>query len=441
MSTVQGFIGDYQVLGHSASGRYSEIEAVASERLPDARAVYALITRARSSLGERLIRQLHSELVSGQRALPKIFVRTHDVFEHQGQLCLVTDFVPGETLAQVLTAVGGSLPPLTAIAIAIELAQALAEAHAIQDPSGRPLLHGDLCPSHVLIGYDGRLRIADFGRALTEARLSGDPRAGQPHAGYFSPERATSLREVDPKSDLYSLGLVLYELLTGEPANPGRDEPSRFERAAKPKIPRLSSKIRVGELLEDLMRRLLAPEKQDRPASARQLAEALVALKSGKLATWNTKAELERLMQQRFSHRARAMQTLLNRWTQQIAGPTTGDLGPLPRATSRGAQAVRPPSAPRPEARAFVEPVILEPIEAAPTDDLAAPAPLPKHRAPLSLVRGVAWSLVGAGLVIGSVPFWPTSAQGPALRLLSALTGLGVRLAGAIAAILTQLAG
>ena len=433
-----GFIGDYQVLGHSASGRHSEIEAVASERLPDARAVYALSTRTKAASSERLVPKLNADLVTGLRALPKSFVRTYDVFEDRGQLCLVTDFVAGETLTQVLATVGGSLPPLTAIAITIELAQALSEAHAILDGGGRPWIHGDLCPAHVLIGYDGRIRIADFGRALIEARLTGDPRAGQPHAGYFSPERATSLKEVDVRSDVYSIGLILYELLTGEPGIPGRDEAARLERAAQPKIPRLSSKARVGELLEDLMRRVLAPNKADRLQSARQLADTLTALKSGKLSTWNTRAELERLLQQRFSHRARAMQTLMIRWTQQISGVTTGDLLPAPRS-----QVPRPRSIPPKvqEARPFVEPVILEPIEAAPTDDLSAPNLLPRPRTPLSFLRGVAWSLVGAALVIGSAPFWPAPAQASAARTLGAIAEGGHRLLQAVAAVLVQLAG
>jgi serine/threonine protein kinase len=433
-----GFIGDYQVLGHSASGRHSEIEAVASERLPDARAVYALTTRPKAPGSERLIPQLNADLVTHLRGLPKSFVRTYDVFEAQGQVCLVTDFVAGETLAQVLATVGGALPPLTAIAIAIELANAMAEAHGISDGGGRPWIHGDLCPSHVLIGYDGRIRIADFGRALIEARLSGDPRAGQPHAGYFAPERATTLKEVDARSDVYSIGLILYEMLTGEPAIQGRDEPARLERAAKPKIPRLSSKARVGELLEDLMRRVLAPNKTDRLQSAKQLADTLTALKSGKLSTWNTRAELERLLQQRFSHRARAMQTLMVRWTQQISGGNTGDLLPAPRG-----QVPRPRSIPpkAQEARPFVEPVILEPIEVAPTDDLSAPGLLPRPRTPLSFLRGVVWSSLGAALVIGSVPFWPAPAQASALRTLGVIAAGGHRVVQAIASVLVQLAG
>lgn len=438
MIIPSGFIGDYQVLGHSASGRHSEIEAVAGERLPDARAVYALTTRLKGNAPDRLVPQLSADLVVGLRGLPKSFVRTYDVFEAQGQLCLVTDFVAGETLAQVMATVGGALPPLTAIAIAIELANALSEAHGILDGGGRPWVHGDLCPAHVIIGYDGRVRITDFGRALIEARLSGDPRAGHPHAGYFAPERATGLKEVDVRSDVYSIGLILYEMLTGEPAIQGRDEAARLERAAKPKIPRLSSKARVGELLEDLMRRALAPNKADRLQSARQLAETLTALKSGKLSTWNTRAELERLLQQRFSHRARAMQTLMVRWTQQISGVSTGDLVPAARASAPRPRSLPPKAV---EARPFVEPVILEPIEAAPTDDLSAPGLLPRPRPPLSFLRGVAWSLVGAGLVIGSVPFWPGSAQASALRTLGVLADGGHRLVAAIAAVLVQLAG
>lgn len=139
-------------------------------------------------------------------------VAVHHADEHQGQPYLVMEHVAGGDLARAIS--GGPLDPRHAADLVRGIADALQFAHE------KGVLHRDLKPSNVLLGEDGRPRLTDFGLAK---RLDSDPGitlAGQTlgSPGYISPEQAGAHRgEVGPASDVYSLGAVLYCLLTGRP--------------------------------------------------------------------------------------------------------------------------------------------------------------------------------------------------------------------------------
>ncbi|MCK6475132.1 MAG: serine/threonine protein kinase, partial [Planctomycetes bacterium] len=159
-------------------------------------------------------------------------VRLHDSGEHQGRLWLAMEYVPGRTLAEELRRRPG-LSPVEAAGWVLQAARGLAAAHRCG------LVHRDIKPANLLIAGDGTLKIADFGLArLAGARtltVTGTV-LGTPQ--YIAPEQGRGL-EADARSDLYSLGTVLYELLTGRPPFTG-DAPDALifqHNFAEPELP------------------------------------------------------------------------------------------------------------------------------------------------------------------------------------------------------------
>jgi hypothetical protein len=150
-------------------------------------------------------------------------VGIHEVVHDERGTCLVLEYVDGADLG----AFGPTpIPENIAMRIARDVLGALETIHALCDDEGRPLgvIHRDLKPANVLIGFDGRVKLTDFGiaRALSGSRAT----TGQNIKGtlaYLSPEQAT-LAPIDFRSDLFSVGALLYEMLTGTPIY-DEDEP------------------------------------------------------------------------------------------------------------------------------------------------------------------------------------------------------------------------
>jgi serine/threonine protein kinase len=168
--------------------------------------------------------QFHAEVRMARQVSHPNVCRVYDVGESDGRLFLSMEFVDGEDLASLLRRIG-RLPDDKAVEIAQQLCAGLAAAHR----SG--VLHRDLKPTNVMIDGKGRARITDFGLAIatSEADRQTGP-AGTP--GYLAPELLDGAAP-SIQSDLYTLGLVLYELFTGKKAFDASSLPSFT--ASKPK--------------------------------------------------------------------------------------------------------------------------------------------------------------------------------------------------------------
>ena len=190
------------------------------------------------------------------------------------QAYLVMALVEGEDLAARLRR-GGRLAPLQAARIGLDVARALGVAHL------RGIVHRDVKPGNILLAGDGRAMVTDFGIA----RLAADAEAALPgttlgSVHYFSPEQARG-RTTTPASDVYGLGLVLYEALTGTRAWTGDTSdaialarvgaPAPSPRALRPEVP---------AALEAVVRRALAPEPGDRYPNGMAMAAALAQIVS-----------------------------------------------------------------------------------------------------------------------------------------------------------------
>lgn len=194
-----------------------------------------------------------------------------------GGVYLTMPILPGETLAERLTRANGRLPEDEVLEIARQAAQGLAALHAAG------LVHRDLKPSNLWLearppGQPPRVRILDLGLArgserpgelsLTSA-IVGTP-------GYMAPEQAAG-EPVDARSDLFSLGTVLYEMATGEAAFPGDSLYAVITKLVLHDPPPASQ---VSSGLATLVQRLLQKRAADRPASAADVEQAIVALQT-----------------------------------------------------------------------------------------------------------------------------------------------------------------
>jgi Protein kinase domain len=212
--------------------------------------------------------RFHREVRVARQVSHRNVCRVYDIGEIDGQHFLSMEFIKGEELASLLRRIG-RLPADKAVEIARQLCAGLAAAH------DNNVLHRDLKPANVMIDSDGNVRVTDFGLAgLTEEIRSEEVRAGTP--AYMAPEQLAG-EEVSFKSDIYSLGLVLYEVFTGKRAFEAGtlDELLNLRRSNTTPTTPSSIVKEIDPLVERVILRCLEKDPKDRPASALQVAAAL----------------------------------------------------------------------------------------------------------------------------------------------------------------------
>ena len=208
-------------------------------------------------------------------------VQVIDFGESQGELFMAMEYVEGVSLAKLLRYVSGRrerFPLGAALFIAHEVLSGLAFAHHACDENGNPLsiVHRDVSPGNVLIGRAGDVKLADFGivrSAYVDRRTYPGELKGK--VGYMSPEQVMGV-EVDPRSDLFTVGIILAEMLIARPLFSGQNE---FDILTKIYEADLSALDKYGADLppgvRDLLHQALAKAPADRFASARDFADAI----------------------------------------------------------------------------------------------------------------------------------------------------------------------
>ncbi|MBL0167361.1 MAG: HDOD domain-containing protein [Propionivibrio sp.] len=188
--------------------------------------------------------------------------------EEQGDVYLVFEFVPGKNLGDYLK-VSGRLTPVKAIAILHPVLDAIAHAHAAG------IVHRDLKPNNILIDNDGMPRVMDFGIAAHVEAPTNDSEALMGSPAYMAPEYIIH-RESSERTDVFSAGLVFYELLTGQRAVAGDNVYEVMNRVANEDI-RLPAQagIELDDPLASVLYKAIARDPQQRFASVVQLREAL----------------------------------------------------------------------------------------------------------------------------------------------------------------------
>ena len=196
--------------------------------------------------------------------------------EHDGELVIAMEYVEGETLASLREK---KALPLDVVALVLaEVCDGLEAAHELRDVTGKPLglVHRDVSPQNVMLSYDGRVKLLDFGVAKLESAHLTKTGEVKGKMAYMSPEQATS-EPLDRRSDLYGVGAVLFELVCGRRMWSGETDVDLLRQLALESPPALASSADVPPALADLHARLVAKKPADRPATAGEVAAALRA--------------------------------------------------------------------------------------------------------------------------------------------------------------------
>jgi eukaryotic-like serine/threonine-protein kinase len=220
-----------------------------------------------AAFGERFLREIR---VAAKLSHPHILT-VHDSGEAAGLLWYTMPLVDGESLRQRISR-EGQLPLDEALRIARTVAEALDFAHT------HGIVHRDIKPENILL-FGNEAMVADFGIALAIDAL-GEDRLTQTGLSlgtpaYMSPEQASAEPRIDGRSDIYSLGCVLYEMLAGEPPHTGRTPQAVIARRLTEPPPRLSTIREVPLSIEQAIHRALARNPADRFATARDFARAI----------------------------------------------------------------------------------------------------------------------------------------------------------------------
>src|SRR5208282_2658685 len=257
--------GRYRIIGLLGRGGMGEVYRATDLTLGQSVALKFLPEEAAGN--NRLLERFAGEVrVARQVSHPNV-CRVYDLGEVDGAPFISMEYVDGEDLASLLPRIG-RLPADKAIETARKICAGLAAAH------DRGIIHRDLKPQNIMMNKRGDVVIMDFGLAAIADQLSGaEARNGTP--AYMAPEQLKGA-EVTARSDIYALGLVLYELFTGKRPYDGKTVPQLLSQQESVQLTSMTTLAAdVDPAVEKAIRRCLDPDPLRRPASALAVAAAL----------------------------------------------------------------------------------------------------------------------------------------------------------------------
>jgi serine/threonine-protein kinase len=276
-------IGEYLVrrlIGEGGMGRVYEAEERLSKRRVALKVLRAELTR--NDEGRRLF--LNEMEILAHLEHPNL-VRSLASMETDGQLVMVLEYLHGRTLRQELTK-RGALPWQEALEHVVRIGEALTVAHG-QEP---PIVHRDLKPENVMLlvpegesedAAPSGLKVMDFGIAKVLQGLHATNTQSIGTLQYMSPEQIDA-RTIDARSDLYSLGLIFYEMLAGKPPFSSASPRELLNLQCTAPAPALEDEVRrdLPRGIEEMLFAMLEKKSEDRPASATEVIERLALFRS-----------------------------------------------------------------------------------------------------------------------------------------------------------------
>jgi len=253
---------------------------------------------------------LHEARIAARMAHENV-VQTYAIDDSGGRPCMTMEFLDGQPFHRVLRRLAPEGLPLNLhLWVLAEVLAGLHHAHELCDYDGRPLglVHRDATPHNVVVTYAGQVKLVDFGIAHG-AEDEGSTAVGtfKGKASYAAPEQARG-EPVDRRTDLFAVGVMLWEALARRRMWPGLSEVAIVQRLREAEIPALPEETPCEPELRALCERALAPELAGRPATAAEFAEALTRHIPGPRPS---RRELARLVSQAFTSERDALRRLI----------------------------------------------------------------------------------------------------------------------------------
>ncbi len=287
MSQSAADLGGYEVVGRLAVGGMAEVFQVRARPTtqrspgePDEVVLKRLLPALRND--GSFVKSFVDEAKLTVRLRHPNIVRTFRLFKAGPDYLMVQELVRGQTLAfmqELLVKAGAAMPPDAACYIAFCLLKALDYIHRAKvGENGATIVHRDVNPANVLLSVEGDVKLTDFGVADVEGVMRGDLGALRGTLPYMSPEQVLGL-PVDARSDLYSVGVILWELLAGRRLYTGDGEAELMHRVRDARAPLLSTLgLELPDYAVQLVRKALFADKARRFQSAAEFLKALEVL-------------------------------------------------------------------------------------------------------------------------------------------------------------------
>lgn len=281
--------GRYQLIELLGRGGMADVYSACRYDLDGPRTKFALkLLQRKWSMDPQLRSMFASEARLTLSLHHPNLVRVFETGEHLGLPFMVMEYVDGVSCAKLLRSVasrGERFPEGAALVICAEVLKGLMHAHGARDEAGEPLgiVHRDVSPGNILISRSGRIKLADFGIARsTQIEHHTDPGQVKGKFGYMSPEQVMGDEELDARSDLFSLGVVLAEMLIGRRLFSGKGEFEVLTRMYEADIAVLHDESsRVNPALLPLLEKALQRDRAQRFQTAEEFFVALTRAADG----------------------------------------------------------------------------------------------------------------------------------------------------------------
>ncbi len=386
------------MLKHLASGGMADVLLGRSDGIEGfERHVVLKRIRAEYARDQRFVRMFLDEARVAATLHHQHVVQVHDIGQSDGEYFIAMEYIHGEDVRTILSSSARSrahVPLGHAVAIVSAAAACLHYAHERCGSDKQPLdiVHRDVSPSNILVGYDGSIKVVDFG--IAKASMSQETRSGslKGKISYMSPEQCRGIA-VDRRSDVFALGVVLYELATTTRLFKGDNDYLVMEqivtgRISPPKLRRPS----LPDELSNIILRALATDRDRRYASADELRVALEQFASNAGLTAST-STIAAYMRKQFGERPEP-------WLELIP-PMVGSLDNLPTEAVEELSNASWTEAPRAEGSQF---------RSTPIPRIPAPPPLANHLGGRITVRASPPSRIVAPQPLPSQPL-PTESK------------------------------
>jgi serine/threonine protein kinase/Flp pilus assembly protein TadD len=273
LTTGSAFAKRYQVVEELGKGGMGKVYRVLDQKLNEE--VALKLIKPEIALDKKTVERFSHELKVARKIVHKNIARMFDLNEEKGTHYITMEYVRGEDLKRLIRKIG-QFSAGKAVSIAKQVCEGLAEAHRLG------IIHRDLKPQNIMVDEEGNVRIMDFGiaRSLKEKGITGaGVLVGTPE--YMSPEQVEG-KEIDERSDIYSLGIVIYEMVTGRAPFEG-DTPFSVALKQKTETPPHPKKInsQLPEDLDNLILRCLEKDKSNRYQSAEEVLSDLNKIEEG----------------------------------------------------------------------------------------------------------------------------------------------------------------